>query len=370
MFNLIVFSLYWVTQRYNILYVYQFRHDTGGLLFPKAINQLFVGIYVLEICLIGLFFLARNTNDNASAIPQAIIMIVVLVATIIFHWLLNEAFAPLFRYLPITLEDEAVIRDEAFARAQDQKFGRLTGDEGEQDEDDIHSILEERERRSAEEEDRAMEEERQRIQESRRSRIGSSRSRDRSSQIMDTKPAKPWNGDRWRTVKNISQPVNQLRRLGKPTGRRHPVVQDGNPQEGTAAPERPTATNVDPQKLAVDEESQQAIGDVLYSGYSDELEDLTPEERDTLIRYSFQHAALRARRPVVWIPRDILGVSDDEIARCTQMSTVEHIDPETEKCESKTSIWISNDGTALDAKGRVVFRKSPPDFANVDLIAL
>lgn len=369
-FNLIVFSLYWVTQRYNVLYVYRFKNDTGGLLFPKAINQLFVGVYVLEICLIGLFFLARNSKDNASAIPQAVIMIVVLVATIIFHWLLNGAFAPLFRYLPITLEDEAVIRDEAFARAQDQKFGRLTNGEDDEDVDDIHSVLEERERRSAEEEERAIREEHQRTQESRRSRMTSSRATDGSGQIMDTKPTTPWNGDRWRTVKNISQPVNQLRRLHRPAAHTDSAAQDGDSQEGTSAPDRPTATNVDPQKLAVDVESQQAIGDVLYSGYSDELEDLTSEERDTLIRYSFQHAALRARRPVVWIPRDALGVSDDEIARCTQMSTVEHIDPETEKRENKTSIWISNDGTALDAKGRVVFRKSPPDFASVDLIAL
>ncbi|GAB7353212.1 hypothetical protein MBLNU459_g3733t2 [Dothideomycetes sp. NU459] len=370
-FNLIVFSLYWVTQRYNVLYVYQFRNDTGGLLFPKAINQLFVGVYVLELCLIGLFFLARDQHDKVSAIPQAIIMIVVLVATIIFHWLLNEAFAPLFRYLPITLEDDAVIRDEEFARAQNQKFGRLIAEEGEgREEDDIQSVLEERERRSAEEEERAKEDEHKRIQESRRSGLWRSRGSDRGSQIMDTKPTRPWNGDRWRQVKNISQPVQQLRRLRRPLARRDSYTHGESGNYGSSAQQKPTATDVDPQKLAVDEEAQQAVGDVLYSGYSDELEDLTPEERDTLIRYAFQHSALRARRPVVWIPRDILGVSDDEIARCTQMSTVEQFDPETEKRENKTSIWISNEGTALDAKGRVVFRKSPPDFANIDLINL
>ena len=110
--------------------------------------------------------------------------------------------------------------------------------------------------------------------------------------------------------------------------------------------------------------------------YKRQLEDLTREERDTLVRYSFQHAALRARRPVVWIPRDHLGVSDDEIARSKRMSTVVYPDGEGEKGgsvgsgERKTNIWISNEGTALDAKGRVVFRRSPPDFANVDLIAL
>jgi calcium permeable stress-gated cation channel len=116
---------------------------------------------------------------------------------------------------------------------------------------------------------------------------------------------------------------------------------------------------------------------VLFSGFADELEDLTPEERDTLVRYAFQHSALRAKRPVVWIPRDKLGVSDDEIKRAKKMSTV-NIPASLEEKNSagadgtveKTNIWMSNEGTALDGKGRVVFRRSPPDFSNVDLISL
>jgi calcium permeable stress-gated cation channel len=118
---------------------------------------------------------------------------------------------------------------------------------------------------------------------------------------------------------------------------------------------------------------------VLFSGFADELEDLTPDERDMLVRYAFQHSALRAKRPVVWIPRDKLGVSDDEIKRAKKMSTVNVPASLEEKDRSgdedgstveKTNIWMSNEGTALDGKGRVVFRRSPPDFSNVDLISL
>ena len=360
-FNLVIFSLYWFTQRYNVLYVYQFRHDTGGMLFPTAINQLFVGVYVLEICLIGLFFIAEDASVEGSGLPQAIIMIVVLVLTVIFQWLLNDAFRPLFRYLPITLEDDAVIRDEEFARAQHQKSQRLMSDNeyGE----DVEAALDGQERLSAEEERMAIEEEQRRIREYKRSNnsvlsSGSSRNGD---VIMKTKPDTASSGDRWRQVKNLSQPMMELRHVGK-----------HQPQSGLDASGHVehTATDTDPQKVAVEPESQRAVGDVLYSGFSDELEDLTPEERDSLIRYSFQHSALRARKPVVWIPRDPLGISDDEIERCKKMSTVEQIDAETEKRETKTNIWMSNEGTALDAKGRVVFRRSPPDFSNVDLIAL
>ena len=117
-------------------------------------------------------------------------------------------------------------------------------------------------------------------------------------------------------------------------------------------------------------EAQQTVGDILYSGFADELEDLTPEDRDLLVRYAFQHSALRARRPVIWIPRDRLGVSDDEIKRAQRMSTVEIETAAGKKQESQTYIWMSNEGTALDHKGRVVFRRNPPDFSNIDLIVL
>jgi hypothetical protein len=94
----------------------------------------------------------------------------------------------------------------------------------------------------------------------------------------------------------------------------------------------------------------------LFGNFSDEIEDLTPEERDTLVQRAFQHSAIRARRPVIWLPRDDIGVSDDEIMRT--------------KAFSGENIWISNEGTGLDRKARVIFRRAPPDFSEVDLIEL
>src|SRR5690606_29469687 len=53
----------------------------------------------------------------------------------------------------------------------------------------------------------------------------------------------------------------------------------------------------------------------LFDDIPDEIEDLSPEERDRLVSRAFQHSALRAKRPVIWIPRDDLGIADDEIWR-------------------------------------------------------
>lgn len=348
-FMIFIFGLFWIVQRYNVLFVYQFRHDTGGLLFPVAINQLFTGLYFLELCLIGLFFAI-----SGQAFPQAIIMIILLVATICYQWLLNVAFKPLFQYLPITLEDEAVIRDEEFARAQASKFAPLNqGDRADEDPRDIQDALEEREQREHDADHAAEDAEKRDVEQRRRSDTpGSAHSPDARTQGSTPRTgqgawherkdtAKPlWSTEKWKRV--APEAVGALRFLA-----------DGTRND---KPER-------------DPEAQHTVGDVLFSGYADELEDLSPDERDVLVRYAFQHSALRARRPVVWIPRDALGVSDDEIKRAKKMSTVK-VDNENGGKEEKTNIWMSNEGTALDGKGRVVFRRSPPDFSNIDLIAL
>lgn len=152
-FNIITFSLFWLVYRYNTLYVTKFRFDTGGLLYPTAINQLFTGLYLMELCLIGLFFLVKDAKSDGTAYgtpckAQGIIMIVVLILTFLYQWLLNGAFGSLLRYLPITLEDEAVMRDEEFARAQEKRW-KL--DENEQEGDDINDVLKDRERLSVHE---------------------------------------------------------------------------------------------------------------------------------------------------------------------------------------------------------------------------
>jgi calcium permeable stress-gated cation channel len=56
--------------------------ETGGLFFPKAIQHIFVGLYVQQICLAALFFLARDQKKSASAIPEGALMIVLIVFTV------------------------------------------------------------------------------------------------------------------------------------------------------------------------------------------------------------------------------------------------------------------------------------------------
>ncbi|KAJ5770548.1 uncharacterized protein N7511_002599 [Penicillium nucicola] len=327
-FNIITFSLFWFVYRYNTLYVTKFRFDTGGLLFPKAINQLFTGLYVMEVCLIGLFFLVRDDKDNVACKGQGICMVVILVLTIGYQLLLNDAFSPLIRYLPITLEEAAIKRDDEFRRAQHARLGLAMDDD---EVDDVEHALKQEERR-----------ERQQGQDARDIELkpletnGLDQKRQDSGSLLSTPKLEH---------KRPSWASNASKRRSK--------------YFGLNSPSSTPTIRAMREKMALDTENQgpapNTVGQALFAGIHDELEDLTPDERDQLVQRAFQHEALRAKRPVIWIPRDDLGVSDDEVYRTQRFSK---------------HIWLSNEYQALDAKCRTIFSRSPPDFSQVDLIQL
>ncbi|KAG8689707.1 hypothetical protein FRC08_010811 [Ceratobasidium sp. 394] len=94
-------------QVWKYLFLWQFSQpeagDTGGLFFPKAIQHLFVGLYIQQICMAALFFLARDQNKCPSAIPQGALMIVLIALTLGFNLIIRYSYAPLIHPLPLTL---------------------------------------------------------------------------------------------------------------------------------------------------------------------------------------------------------------------------------------------------------------------------
>ena len=333
-FNVITFSLFWFVYRYNTLYVTKFRFDTGGLLFPRAINQLFTGLYIMEFSLVGLFFLVRDVEGHVACEGQAICMIVVLILTIGYQFLLNEAFNPLIRYLPITLEDDALRRDEEFSRAQRTRLGLDKEEEEEEEEEEQEKEREEGD--SAIRVDNECDERGNIELKNLEHDSGGPEETSQASNRLTTPHLRP---------RKTSWASRSSKQRSKYFGT------NSNSSLGSVQRIR--------ENMALDAESGNLTSGrqarALFAGVQDELEDLTPDERDRLVQRAFQHDALRAKRPVVWIPRDDLGVSDDEVYRTQQFSK---------------HIWISNEYQALDGKCRTIFSRSPPDFSEVDLIQL
>ncbi|KAJ3776416.1 hypothetical protein FB446DRAFT_785114 [Lentinula raphanica] len=102
------FFAFYMLYKYLFLWAYQqdLSTDTGGLFFPKAIQHLFVGLYVEQVCLAALFFLARDENNAASAVPEGALMIVLLIFTAFFHTIINNMYTPLKHALPLSMVEK------------------------------------------------------------------------------------------------------------------------------------------------------------------------------------------------------------------------------------------------------------------------
>ncbi|KAJ5720275.1 uncharacterized protein N7483_008209 [Penicillium malachiteum] len=325
-FNLITFSAFWFVYRYRTLYVTKCRFDTGGLLFPRAINQLFTGLYTMEIALIFLFFLVRDENDAVSCKGQGIVMCFMLAITIGYQFLLNEAFGPLIRYIPVSLEDAAIRRDEEFKRAQSTRL--MSAMDSNHDDDDDHEAKKDQ-------------------------GIPQPDSSEQSpGQDIELKSMEAGGEDETGQPK----PVNSRHHSwASRSSKRQSDLSYGYGDH--SANSSPTANSMR-EKIIKDTEGQKYFSHNLtniFAGINDELEDLTPDERDELVQRAFRHEALRAKQPVIWIPRDDIGVSDDEVYRTQQFS--QHI-------------WISNEYQALDEKCKTIYSRRPPDFSDLELIQL
>ncbi|KAL4929795.1 putative DUF221 domain protein [Aspergillus undulatus] len=117
-------GLYLVYQayRYNFLFVYDIRIDTKGLVYPRALQHLLTGVYLANICMVGLFAIK-------SAIGPLIIMVLFTILTVLAHLSLNEALAPLNSFLPRTLDVEEEIqqaKDEEAALLQTRPQTKLS----------------------------------------------------------------------------------------------------------------------------------------------------------------------------------------------------------------------------------------------------
>ena len=337
LFMLITFSLFWVVIKNNLLYcVRTGTVDGGGLFFPSAINQLFTGLYFMEVCLVGLFFLVRDTQDRVACAAQGIIMAVLLVLTILYQiWLMNH-LAPLFKYAPVRLEVESK------ALLAEYEESRRTGSRGihelsatatfvPRDEDkppldlssDTASQTQNIEKRDLSVQDRPPFEQRQ----------SSHRSGDlQAQQREDAKSAK-------RILARINQPLDEARLA-------HLEKKLARIEQGFGSVLLPRRKDIEAQML------DDPISKIIMQ-HNDEIENLDPEERDMLISVAFMHPVLRETRPCVWIPMDELGVSDDEVRRTRELSE---------------DVVIDNRGAYFDRRLKVHVDKPPPDMSEFALI--
>lgn len=110
-FSTFALALMYLAFLYNLVYVQGKDVDMRGRNYPKALLQTFVGVYLSEICLLGLFIMAKTWGPVA-------LEGIWIVLTVICHILLKRKFQPLFDVVPISGIHEA--RGEAGLYPTDQ----------------------------------------------------------------------------------------------------------------------------------------------------------------------------------------------------------------------------------------------------------
>lgn len=278
-------------------------------------------------------------------------MIITMVFTVLYQLVLNRAFGPLFTYLPITFEDEAVLRDAEFQRAQNSRW-EATGKE-----DDEHAPLtsEEDHKKTAEERELAHLDEMNRLS-ARDQREASYGPGSYELNNLDNNPsAIPGTSSRSRRKSNWAEKSQTSLRSRSHSGHhtKNAVYNKADPLSLITSTLRKGLNDV--ARPLRDAEAQVLPSSNLFDDIDDELADIEPEARQKLIKRSFQHPATRAIQPAVWVPYDELGVAKDEIERTGSFTK---------------KVWITSVGARLDASGSVIYRGLPPDrdpFENIEI---
>lgn len=112
----IYFGLYYIAYRHLFLYVYRQPFDSGGLIFPRIVDQMYVAVILFEIVMLGLFVLQKASG-------QSVVMFILLVASAMAIAISrNRVFKPLIKFLPVEAFDHQSVA-EASARALESGVG-------------------------------------------------------------------------------------------------------------------------------------------------------------------------------------------------------------------------------------------------------
>lgn len=114
-FCCISFLMTFISFKYSLMYQFSSTNvsENYGQFYPKALFQLYSGIYFMEVCLIGLFVLSRDENGEANCLPHALFTFVLLILTAAGQIQIQKMFSKLLsKNLPLTLYEPGEDKNE------------------------------------------------------------------------------------------------------------------------------------------------------------------------------------------------------------------------------------------------------------------
>jgi len=109
-FAAITFGLIYIAYLHNLMFVSK-PTDGRGIFYARALYQTFTGLYLAQICLLGLFILAKTWGP-------VVLQVIFLLFTVFVQLSLQKAFEPLQSKLPKNmLHEQSAVDNSSFAAA-------------------------------------------------------------------------------------------------------------------------------------------------------------------------------------------------------------------------------------------------------------
>jgi len=108
-FAAIGIGIFFLAYKYNFIYVYNNTIDTKGAVYPLALQQMLTGVYLGELCMLGLFSIRKVKGP-------VIMQLVLLIITILFHITIRATMGELIDSIPINIlkrnEEDGLVAEQ------------------------------------------------------------------------------------------------------------------------------------------------------------------------------------------------------------------------------------------------------------------
>ena len=113
---------FYLSSKLNLLYRIQVKVEPRGACYSMALQHLIIGVYLSELCLLGLFSIKAATGP-------IIMMAILLIGTVIYHVTVNRYLGPLESFLPLDVLDSdesepLLAAEEGESRSRVKKYGK------------------------------------------------------------------------------------------------------------------------------------------------------------------------------------------------------------------------------------------------------
>ncbi|KAF6760084.1 DUF221 family protein [Ephemerocybe angulata] len=297
------FAMFYIAWKFLLTQVFDQPEEaeTGGMYFPMAVNNLFVGLYIEHLCLACLFFL-KSAEEGAGAIVKGAFMLGLLAMTACVHTFITHSFSPLYHYLPMSLATKKMAKK--FEKERNRKSEGQASKDPEDDEIDLFS----------------------------RSRIQSVRRRIKKT-IGNTLQIK---------TSHQEIPMIELEKLEKQAESEKPAEESAgitrqNTQDSTKSKRsrRSSKASSKRPRISFDAPAPRVNHD------EDSDSDVEVEDEDN---HAFDHPSTYQEQVWIWIPKDGLGLSELLAANLREVG-----------------VFASDVGAFMDEDGIVEVRRNPPD---------